>query len=268
MYPIGQFSVMTKIPAKTLRYYDEIDLLKAARVDNDNNYRYYDNNSVLRAQQILVYRNCGLPLKEIKHIIDNSTENKTLKAILQSQLKVLDQKASEIKNSCSMILNIIQSLEEEKMSKVVLEPHGLEHVLSIRERGGHDAIGRILSRLFETAMELNLKVAGPHSIVWYEDKDFNKESIDMEIYIPIDRNGEINSSLYKKREKELYCQTVHKGSLATLSSAYTEIHSFIKEKGLKMCGPFQETYLSNMRFVNPSEMEVRVAVPVREEVRR
>lgn len=264
MYTIGQFSVITKIPAKTLRYYDNIGLLKPARVDFDNNYRYYNNNSLLQAQQILVYRNCGLPLKEIKYIIDNATANKTLKQILRSQLNVLEQKAIRIQKSRSMILKIIKSLEEEKMSKVEIKRHDAQHVLCIRERGGHDAIGRIISRLFETAVELNLKVAGPHSIVWYKDKDFNKESIDMEIYIPIHMDLKIDSALYKKREQALYCQTVHKGSLATLSSAYKEIYSFIEQKGLHIVGPFQETYLSDMRFINPIQMEVRVAVPVQE----
>ena len=41
MYKIGEFSALTGLSVKTLRYYDEINLLKPSNVDNYTNYRYY-----------------------------------------------------------------------------------------------------------------------------------------------------------------------------------------------------------------------------------
>ena len=41
MYRIGKFSKITKTTIKTLRYYDEVDLLKPAYIDLENKYRYY-----------------------------------------------------------------------------------------------------------------------------------------------------------------------------------------------------------------------------------
>jgi len=288
MYSIGQFSVMTKIPAKTLRYYDEIDLLKPARVAYSNNYRYYDEESVLRAQQVLIYRGCGLPLEKIKEVLDRTMGPANLKEVLITQLELLTRKLEEIHSSRSVIQKIIQSLEEEKMEEVSLKKHAAQTVLSIRDRGNHDAIGPMISRLFETAAASELRVNGPHTIVWYEDRDFSRETIDMEIYIPVDADdgppaeflrppggqtgvnrptdAGAKPDLLSSREAQLFCEVLHRGPFSTLSSAYTRLYSYIEEHQLSVSGPAEETYLSRMGFVNPQNMEVRVAVPVTEKI--
>ena len=58
---------MAGITPRTLHHYDEIGLLKPSRV-GDNGYRYYGEESVLRLQQILFYRELGIPLEDIKKI--------------------------------------------------------------------------------------------------------------------------------------------------------------------------------------------------------
>lgn len=59
---------MAGITRRTLQYYDEIGLLKPSEV-GDNGYRYYGEESLLRLQQILLYRELGMPLENIKKII-------------------------------------------------------------------------------------------------------------------------------------------------------------------------------------------------------
>lgn len=49
MLTINQFSKAAQIPAKTLRYYDEIGLLKPAKIDAVNHYRYYTVEQIGRA---------------------------------------------------------------------------------------------------------------------------------------------------------------------------------------------------------------------------
>jgi len=268
MYSIGQFAVMTKIPARTLRYYDELGLLPPAKVDYSNSYRYYDESSLLRAQQVLIYRSCGFSLEKIRELIEQAQGSRDLKMILTAQLSVLDRKIEEIHAGRSVIHTIIQSLEEKEMEEVTTAHRDARMVLSIRERGTHDSIGPMLSRLFETAAESGLQVTGPHTIVWYEDRDFTMDFIDMEIYIPVDTESarQLGSSrrpeLLVEKEPRTFCETLHRGPLATLSSAHAQIYSYIDEHGLSICGPVEETFLSRMGFVKPSEMEVRVAVPI------
>jgi DNA-binding transcriptional MerR regulator len=68
MFTVNQLSKLAGITRRTLHYYDEIGLLSPARI-GENGYRYYGENSLLRLQQILLYRELGLPLEEIKTLL-------------------------------------------------------------------------------------------------------------------------------------------------------------------------------------------------------
>ena len=59
-----------------------------------------------------------------------------------------------------------------------------------------------------------------------------------------------------------YCRTMHRGSIATLSSAYERILDYIEKNNYTITGSFQETYTSG-RFINPNEMEIEISVPVK-----
>jgi DNA-binding transcriptional MerR regulator len=68
MLTVKQLSKLAGITPRTLHHYDEIGLLKPTRV-GDNGYRYYGDESVLRLQQILFYRELGIPLEDIRKIM-------------------------------------------------------------------------------------------------------------------------------------------------------------------------------------------------------
>jgi len=70
-YTVKQMANLTGVSVRTLRYYDEVDLLKPASI-GANGYRYYGEESILRLQQILFYRELDFSLEEIKAIIDES----------------------------------------------------------------------------------------------------------------------------------------------------------------------------------------------------
>ncbi len=68
MFTVKQLSHLAGITPRTLHYYDEIGLLKPSQV-GDNGYRYYGEESLLRLQQILLYRELDMPLEKIKRVM-------------------------------------------------------------------------------------------------------------------------------------------------------------------------------------------------------
>jgi DNA-binding transcriptional MerR regulator len=68
MYTVKQLSKLAGVTRRTLHYYDEIGLLKPTQI-GDNGYRYYGEESLLRLQQILFYRELDIPLEKIKKIM-------------------------------------------------------------------------------------------------------------------------------------------------------------------------------------------------------
>ncbi|SDC93329.1 MerR family transcriptional regulator [Actinokineospora iranica] len=72
-WSIAQVARMSKVTSRTLRHYDDIGLLPPARV-GDNGYRYYEQEQLLRLQQILVLRELGLGLDAIAEIVNQGRD--------------------------------------------------------------------------------------------------------------------------------------------------------------------------------------------------
>ena len=108
MYTIKQLADLANVSRRTLRYYDQIDLLKPTAV-GDNNYRYYDQDTVLRLQQIRFYQEMDFSLDDIRQILDKSDFN-TLQS-LQTQKGALQQQAKRLERLINTIDKTILHLE-------------------------------------------------------------------------------------------------------------------------------------------------------------
>lgn len=89
-YSINELSKLAGVSARTLRYYDEIDLLKPTRI-SDAGYRYYDEKQVDKLQQILFYKERGVELKTIRQIIHDKNFD-MIKAMEEHLLSLEKQK--------------------------------------------------------------------------------------------------------------------------------------------------------------------------------
>ncbi len=86
LYSIQKMSQISGVSGRTLRYYDELGLLKPKEISNVG-YRKYSDAEVDKLQQILLYKQMGLKLEEIKTILENPDFD--LKQALEKQKKQL-----------------------------------------------------------------------------------------------------------------------------------------------------------------------------------
>lgn len=98
---IKEFAVFTGVSVRTLHYYDDIGLLKPAFVDDATGYRYYDENSLLRMQAILFYRELDFSLKNIRKILSSTDFDR--RATLEEQKKLLILKKERLERLISSI---------------------------------------------------------------------------------------------------------------------------------------------------------------------
>ena len=73
---VKEFAELTGVSVRTLHYYDEIGLLKPSEVDAQTGYRFYDEKSLERMQEILFYRELDFSLKTIRQIISSPDYDK------------------------------------------------------------------------------------------------------------------------------------------------------------------------------------------------
>ena len=92
---IKEFAEFAGVSVRTLHYYDEIGLLVPASVDRDTGYRFYDEDSLLRMQEILFYRELDFPLKRIMEILSSPNYNTTKALAEQKHLLILKKERLE-----------------------------------------------------------------------------------------------------------------------------------------------------------------------------
>ena len=95
MMTVNEVSKMAGVSIRTLQYYDTIGLLKPSEY-TESGYRLYDDTSLERLQQILLFKELEFPLKEIKEIIDapNFDRNKAL----EQQIELLTMRKEHLEN--------------------------------------------------------------------------------------------------------------------------------------------------------------------------
>ncbi|HUE99187.1 MAG TPA: MerR family transcriptional regulator [Anaerolineales bacterium] len=145
MFTVKQLSKLAGVTPRTLHHYDAIGLLKPSRV-GDNGYRYYGEESVLRLQQILFYRELGIPLDDIKKIMGRRDFDvlgalRSHKEALQKQVTRLNRLINTVDNTINHLKgnNIMsdkayfEGFSEEEQEKYAAEAEQLYDVETVRE---------------------------------------------------------------------------------------------------------------------------------------
>lgn len=91
---INEFAKLTGVSVRTLHYYDSIGLLKPSCVDSGNGYRFYDENSLERMQEIMFYRELDFSLKTISELVSSPNYDKA--AALRKQRHLLALKKQRL----------------------------------------------------------------------------------------------------------------------------------------------------------------------------
>src|SRR5690554_4433762 len=109
-YKINELAKLSGVTTRTLRYYDKIDLLKAKRM-TESNYRYYTKKDVEILQQIMLYKEFGFELEQIKHMIQTKQKLKIEK--FKTHLITLNKEKQRINKLIKNIEKTIQAMKGE-----------------------------------------------------------------------------------------------------------------------------------------------------------
>lgn len=107
MKTVKDVSEITGISIRTLRYYDEIGLLKPTKL-TEAGYRLYDNKAVEKLQEIMFFRELEIPLIDIKKIMDNPNYDK--EQALLTQKSLLEQKRNRLNGIIELITDVMKGV--------------------------------------------------------------------------------------------------------------------------------------------------------------
>ncbi len=112
MYKIGDLVKKFKLSRSTILYYDKIGVLKPTERE-ENNYRIYDQQEVMKLSKIVMYRESGISLRNIQKLLD--AENNERTGILVERLDKIQKEIKNLKNQEKLLLDVLK--EEVIMGK-------------------------------------------------------------------------------------------------------------------------------------------------------
>lgn len=124
MKTVKEVSKLAGISIRTLRYYDEMGLLRPTQV-SEAGYRLYDDKALERLQEILFFKEMELPLGQIKQIIEDPTLDR--QEVLRLQRVVLEKRRNRLNGIIELIEDVsrgvntmsFEAFSESDISKIV-----------------------------------------------------------------------------------------------------------------------------------------------------
>ena len=136
-YTIKQIADLAGVTTRTLRYYDEIDLLHPAEI-GENGYRLYDQASLLQLQQILFFREMDVPLQDIQ-LLMNQPDFNLLQALEDHRIS-LQSKAKRLGKLINTVERTIATAKGERIMSAKEYFEGFDesqYEEETRQRWGH-----------------------------------------------------------------------------------------------------------------------------------
>src|SRR6185369_4843102 len=113
MFKIGEFSKLVQVPVPTLRYYDEVGLLKPVEVDRFTGYRYYAMNQLPRLNRILALKGLGFSLEQIAAALNEGLSPDEMRGMLRLRHAQISQQLAQAQSQLTEVEARLQQIERE-----------------------------------------------------------------------------------------------------------------------------------------------------------
>ncbi|MCM3730266.1 MerR family transcriptional regulator [Fictibacillus nanhaiensis] len=159
-YTVQKLGMLAGVSTRTLRYYDEIGILKPARI-NSSGYRIYGQAEVDKLQQILFYKELGLHLDKIKDLVNSPSFN-AAKALSEHREQLLDKRSQLDRLIANVEMTIasnegrITMTDKEKFEgfkQKMVEDNEQKYGKEIRKKYGDNAINNSNQKVLNMTQE-------------------------------------------------------------------------------------------------------------------
>ena len=244
MYKIGEFSQISRMSVKTLRYYDEEGILPPEYIDEDNGYRYYAKASIDKARQISTLRRFDFSIDEIKNILSDTCDDEKIEQSLKAQRAKIAMQEKECREKIKEIDTILKYNEEFKMKKEYINEIVIKNVDDViffgqRQKCKYDEVGKSFCMLGKM---LRQNISGK-AINLYYDEAFVDGNADIESGFPVKKLVTIENIESRILKGGKAVSLIHKGSYESIGSSFEKIYEFISSNKLKTKLPFRIVYL-------------------------
>lgn len=267
MFKISEFSKLSQVPAKTLRFYDQIDLLKPAYTDQQSGYRYYKSEQLLDLHRILAFKELGFTLEQIKQLLKDNVSTVEMRGMLRLKQAELH---SLIQSEMERLRRIEVRLEQIERQSDGLSPYEIVVkkvkpllVATLKETTSRSSIPELFEEIDEYLKWNNIPLPVTHMVMWHGCPEC-ESNIDLEIACPIPRKLQDTARFRTVELPELTVASVTHISRPDVDTPVSiDLGSWIEKNGYRISPemPSREVYLSpqesnKLQYVTESQMPI------------
>lgn len=269
MFLIGEFSKLTQVTIRMLRYYDEMGLLKPALVDSRSGYRMYSVDQIPILNKIIYMRDCGFLVAEIATALNQEDTTSLTQQLDRKQEEILYNIQTE-KDKLSKILLAKKELLQTKQEmhyQITIKSIPSYQVLSLRQViPNYYEEGQLWKKLSDYASRQQLEISSSTFSI-YHDEDDREEQIDVEICAPVNKIGS-SSGEFQFRHTEpvpiMACTMVY-GDFSNIAGAYLSFAKWLqKNSKYNMVGPTRQiVHRGPWNEKNPTKYLTEIQIPLK-----
>jgi DNA-binding transcriptional MerR regulator len=237
-YQIGEFAELGGVSAKTLRFYDEIGVLRPASVDSRTGYRHYLPQQLEDLASILALKNLGVSLAQVRELITKKrSERNDRRAILIELRRTLEQSIQTATQSLNWI------------NAALDEPDGRESTIAVvvkrrrAELRNYAEVARFERELLSALPQECL--GSVRGVLWHRCADSG--SLEAEPFVALKKPIPSRIPCDRKQLPDATLACAYAGlDDESAEQAYAAIRRWMNIRGYRLAGPKRELYLGQM----------------------
>ena len=270
MFRIGDFSRLARVSARLLRFYEEVGLFAPARADAATGYRYYTAAQLPELARILVLKELGFSLEQIRDVLKSGVGAQELRNMLLARRNEVVQTLEAEKQRLRQIETRIAQIEAHgslTADDVVLRPEPARRFLSLRRTvGSFQAARGLIGELARAARGLLAEGRPAQLIAVAHSPQFDAEALDVEFGYVLEHDRPVEHRVLKVRELEAVermAVCVRVGLPEDAHLVTPKVAQFIEAGGYEMAGPSREFFIRPPTPERPHESVVEMQFPVK-----
>ncbi|WP_067531803.1 MerR family transcriptional regulator [Nocardia crassostreae] len=264
--PIGEFSRLSHLSVKALRYYHEIDLLEPADIDPSSGYRFYSTDQVEQAHLIRRLRDLNMPVPEIREVLaapDRESRDAALRAHLERMEAELIRTRDVVASLRTLLLPPSRIAVEVEYRSIPSHP-----TLAVAETVARDRIDdwcdSSFGALYGTLESAGIQPDGPggatYSLEFFEED--KGEVVALVPIAPADRDRAAAHGTVLELPARRFAIAVHHGPFTDFDLTYGALGSHVAEHDAALAEPIRERYLAGPGEVEPAEYITEICWPI------
>jgi DNA-binding transcriptional MerR regulator len=245
MFTIGEFSRVSGLSVKALRFYHEEGLLAPTAVDDQTGYRYYDASKVEVARTIAFLKQLDFSLAEIRELLKAGQDPAGLTAALERQRAVIDERIRKLKKARRSLDEFLTAQREGKQMLTTTATYQCQEknlqamkIAAWRMHAPYKDCGQGFAKIGKAFWN---QINGRALLLCY-DMEY-QEIANYETCMPV-KGGQSRDGIEVRELPAGRCVSLlHQGPYEQLSRSYEKALAYVKEKGYMLVSPCREVYL-------------------------